>query len=279
MYPATSPLLTDLYQLNMLARRKRSAGKATWPGRKQVWRSFGDDGRMAGDVLSLQDDRHTGEALLDEEAARFPVIVAAGLIALAEQVDRRTAARRGLITFPPFDDLERHSTRSLPDDLDRRVLPSVALHQFEQRSCIVGAQSDAAMGNRASEVAEFSGAMDGVAAAKEDRIRHRCIIVEPGIVHPLQRIGREVADRRPIAASGRRYRPGRKIRAVDRDTHGLPRKLDSDGDARLCGIDRRTGAQDTHYKQPTKPAASLTPDIHNQAAASLSAKVCCPCAA
>ena len=30
---------------------------------------------------------------LDEEAARFPVIVAAGLTALAEQVDRRTAAR------------------------------------------------------------------------------------------------------------------------------------------------------------------------------------------
>ena len=47
-----------------MARRKRSAGKATWPGRKQVWRSFGDDGRMTCDVLALQDDRQAGVPLL-----------------------------------------------------------------------------------------------------------------------------------------------------------------------------------------------------------------------
>ena len=47
-----------------IARRKRSVGKATWPGRKQVWRSFGVDGRMTGDVLALQDDRQAGEPLL-----------------------------------------------------------------------------------------------------------------------------------------------------------------------------------------------------------------------
>ena len=61
------PALDCAYKLQEyagIARRKRSAGKATWPGRKQVWRHFGDDGRMAGDVLALHDDRHAGEPLL-----------------------------------------------------------------------------------------------------------------------------------------------------------------------------------------------------------------------
>lgn len=48
-----------------LSRRKRSTGKATWPGRKQVWRSYGADGRMAADVLSVEGDEHNGEPLID----------------------------------------------------------------------------------------------------------------------------------------------------------------------------------------------------------------------
>jgi len=46
-------------------RRKRSAGKATWPGRKQVWRRFAADGRMAGDILSVEDDDQPGESLIE----------------------------------------------------------------------------------------------------------------------------------------------------------------------------------------------------------------------
>jgi nicotinate phosphoribosyltransferase len=37
-----------------LPRRKRSEHKATWPGRKQVWRRYDASGRMAGDVLTLE---------------------------------------------------------------------------------------------------------------------------------------------------------------------------------------------------------------------------------
>ena len=62
-----APALDCAYKLQEyagIARRKRSAGKATWPGRKQVWRGFGDDGRMTGDVLALLDDRQAGEPLL-----------------------------------------------------------------------------------------------------------------------------------------------------------------------------------------------------------------------
>jgi len=48
-----------------LPRRKRSAKKATWPGRKQVWRRYDADGRMAGDLLTLASREEAGEALLE----------------------------------------------------------------------------------------------------------------------------------------------------------------------------------------------------------------------
>jgi len=51
------PAIDCVYKLQEyagLARRKRSDKKATWPGRKQVWRRYDADGRMAGDVISLE---------------------------------------------------------------------------------------------------------------------------------------------------------------------------------------------------------------------------------
>lgn len=61
------PALDCAYKLEEyagIARRKLSAGKATWPGRKQVWRAYDEHGRMARDVLSTHDDRQSGEALV-----------------------------------------------------------------------------------------------------------------------------------------------------------------------------------------------------------------------
>jgi nicotinate phosphoribosyltransferase len=61
------PALDCVYKLQDyagVARRKRSVGKATWPGRKQVWRRYGADGSMAGDTVSLETDRQAGEPLL-----------------------------------------------------------------------------------------------------------------------------------------------------------------------------------------------------------------------
>ncbi|MGA8822857.1 MAG: nicotinate phosphoribosyltransferase [Pseudolabrys sp.] len=63
-----APSLDCAYKLQEYAgkpRRKLSEGKVTWPGRKQVWRSFGADGRMRGDVLSLENDVQTGETLIE----------------------------------------------------------------------------------------------------------------------------------------------------------------------------------------------------------------------
>ncbi len=48
-----------------VARRKRSEGKATWPGRKQVFRILGADGRLDHDVLALEADRCPGVPLLE----------------------------------------------------------------------------------------------------------------------------------------------------------------------------------------------------------------------
>jgi nicotinate phosphoribosyltransferase len=113
-----------------LSRRKRSTGKATWPGRKQVWRSYGPDDRMSADVLSVESDEHNGEPLIErvmrggrrlaaspplaalrERAARdlarlpeplrqlepdasYPVQMGERLLRLVDEVDIRLSAQR-----------------------------------------------------------------------------------------------------------------------------------------------------------------------------------------
>lgn len=61
------PALDCAYKLQEyagLARRKLSTGKATWPGRKQIWRRYGRDGRIARDILSVENDQFPGEMLV-----------------------------------------------------------------------------------------------------------------------------------------------------------------------------------------------------------------------
>jgi nicotinate phosphoribosyltransferase len=61
------PYLDCAYKLQEYAgraRRKRSEGKQTWPGRKQVYRCFDDYGRMAADVVTIEGDAQPGEPLL-----------------------------------------------------------------------------------------------------------------------------------------------------------------------------------------------------------------------
>ena len=62
-----APALDCAYKLQEYAglpRRKRSTGKATWPGRKQVWRRYDRDGRMMADTLSTEGDLREGEPLI-----------------------------------------------------------------------------------------------------------------------------------------------------------------------------------------------------------------------
>jgi nicotinate phosphoribosyltransferase len=92
------PALDCAYKLQEyagVARRKRSTGKATWPGRKQVWRRFGADDRMSGDVLSLETDSQAGEPLLT------PVMRAGRRIAPSPTLAQvRAHAARNLARLP-----------------------------------------------------------------------------------------------------------------------------------------------------------------------------------
>jgi nicotinate phosphoribosyltransferase len=99
---ADIPYLDCAYKLQEYggrARRKRSEGKQTWPGRKQVFRSYDASGRLAGDSLTLADDLCGGEplqrlpdALCSLDAAPpFGVALAEPMRALAREVDRHVA--------------------------------------------------------------------------------------------------------------------------------------------------------------------------------------------
>lgn len=129
------PALDCAYKLQEYAgkpRRKRSTGKATWPGRKQVWRRFGPDGGFCGDILSAEGDAHIGEPMIQpamrngrrcapsasladirehaaqqlaclpeplrrlERGATCPVQVAESLVLLAAELDRSTADREAV---------------------------------------------------------------------------------------------------------------------------------------------------------------------------------------
>jgi nicotinate phosphoribosyltransferase len=62
-----APYLNCAYKLQEYAgrpRRKHSEGKATWPGRKQVFRAFDHANRMINDVLAFHDEARAAKGLL-----------------------------------------------------------------------------------------------------------------------------------------------------------------------------------------------------------------------
>ena len=64
---ADVPSLDAAYKLQEyrgLPRRKRSVGKATWPGRKQVFRNYDPDGTMSSDLIGLEYEDHPGHPVL-----------------------------------------------------------------------------------------------------------------------------------------------------------------------------------------------------------------------
>jgi nicotinate phosphoribosyltransferase len=62
-----APTLECVYKMQEYdgqPRRKRSEDKATWPGKKQVFRTFDAQGKMQEDHLAMEDESPPGEALL-----------------------------------------------------------------------------------------------------------------------------------------------------------------------------------------------------------------------
>lgn len=94
-----APYLDCAYKLEEYAgraRRKRSTGKATWPGRKQVYRRYQADGLLRDDTVTVEGDAQDGEALLQ------PVMRAGRRLAPPETLTAiRARAARELTRLPP----------------------------------------------------------------------------------------------------------------------------------------------------------------------------------
>jgi nicotinate phosphoribosyltransferase len=94
-----APALDCAYKLQEyggLPRRKRSTGKITWPGRKQVWRRHDRYGHMMADILSTEEEKHEGATLI------HPVMSSGQRIASQPSLhDIRAHARHELERLPP----------------------------------------------------------------------------------------------------------------------------------------------------------------------------------
>ncbi len=122
-----APYLDCAYKLMEYAgraRRKRSEGKATLPGRKQVYRRYGADGALTGDTITLENDRREGEALIQ------PVMRAGRRLAPAEPLSaiRERAAKelallpahlRALKSEPPYPVAVSDALQALIVEVDR----------------------------------------------------------------------------------------------------------------------------------------------------------------
>jgi len=108
------PAIDCVYKLQEYAgvpRRKRSEKKATWPGRKQVWRRYDASGRMAGDRIAL--DRDPSTAKMEAAAGEEP------LVHCVMRNGRRSGPR------PSLDEIRARAKRDLerlPEPL-RRLEP------------------------------------------------------------------------------------------------------------------------------------------------------------
>ena len=127
-----SPSLDCVYKLQEYAgqaRRKKSVGKTTWPGRKQVTRHRAGNGCFSGDTVTLADDvRRDGEALIG------PVMLNGKRIKPAETLERiRERSNDQLSSLPRhltvLDDSAEHypveisqELKDLADQVDKQFV-------------------------------------------------------------------------------------------------------------------------------------------------------------
>jgi nicotinate phosphoribosyltransferase len=121
-----APALDCAYKLQEYAGRpcrKRSEGKATWPGRKQVYRSYADRGGFEYDILTTLDDCEQGDPLLQ------PVMKDGRRLAptpsltdlrrhMAAQLARIPAFLRTIETAPTYEVRVSSSLQALADAVD-----------------------------------------------------------------------------------------------------------------------------------------------------------------
>jgi nicotinate phosphoribosyltransferase len=123
-----APALDCAYKLQEYAgqaKRKRSEGKATWPGRKQVFRRRRADGVLGGDLLTLEGAPGEGEPLIQ------PVMRQGRRLAPSpplDQIRAQTAAELAALpahlvrleTAPAYPVEVSRALRDLAEEVDRR---------------------------------------------------------------------------------------------------------------------------------------------------------------
>jgi len=127
---ADAPYLDCAYKLVEYAghpRRKRSEGKATWPGRKQVYRDYDDQGQyMQADVITMEDDVPQGVPLIQAVMKGGQRLQPAEPLATSRERAARQLAQlpehlRALGTTPPFLVTISPALEALARETDREV--------------------------------------------------------------------------------------------------------------------------------------------------------------
>jgi nicotinate phosphoribosyltransferase len=123
------PALDCAYKLKAYAgkpRRKRSEGKAFWPGPTQVYRRYDDDGNMTDDTIARADETMDGEALLQpiirggKLVAPLPSLDMARKHARAE-LDRLPEHLKKLASKPSYDVAVSNALRTLAHRVDEET--------------------------------------------------------------------------------------------------------------------------------------------------------------
>jgi nicotinate phosphoribosyltransferase len=125
---ADAPYMDCAYKLQEyagIARRKRSEGKASWPGRKQVYRRLGGDGFFAEDLLTLATDEAPGEPLIRPVMRGGRRVEPAEELAamrarLAGQLERLAPGVKLLRGPSPYRVRVSDGLRALAEEVDRR---------------------------------------------------------------------------------------------------------------------------------------------------------------
>lgn len=123
---ADAPSLDCAYKLQEYAGRpcrKRSEGKATWPGRKQVYRMRGADGQWEYDVLTTSTDEQKGEALLQPIMREGNLVRPLPLLMdsrshAAEQLAQLPLALKRLEQADPYEVRISEALRALTAEVD-----------------------------------------------------------------------------------------------------------------------------------------------------------------
>ena len=104
--------------------RKRSEGKATWPGRKQVFRFHRSDGHLDHDVITTHNDQLPGEPLLQPVMKEGRRLAPARDLAelrryAAAQLGQLPDSLRALETVPAYDVRISPALQMLTQTVDR----------------------------------------------------------------------------------------------------------------------------------------------------------------